>query len=223
MAGIEDFVRRILVLGRGRLPKAKGQASRKCQNPDQRTHRVLHLCMRSVEGLNRLLMRMLSARASESEILIGPNYDETAPSTPAWMRQGMVRDPACGFDRWVLAGGCRACRDHRTGAGRTQSRDCDPGLRSGLLFQRRRAAGWPPRDRISRYGATWRFHSEANRAAFAKDPDLYMPRYGGHDPVAVGQGTARPGDPDFWAVREKKLFCSNRKRPSGISSLIRHA
>ena len=55
-------------------------------------------------------------------------------------------------------------------------------------------------------GATWRFHSEANRAAFAKDPDLYMPRYGGHDPVAVGQGTARPGDPDFWAVRDKKLF-----------------
>jgi hypothetical protein len=55
-------------------------------------------------------------------------------------------------------------------------------------------------------GATWRFHSEANRAAFAKDPDLYMPRYGGHDPVAVGQGIARPGDPDFWAVRDKKLF-----------------
>ncbi len=55
-------------------------------------------------------------------------------------------------------------------------------------------------------GATWRFHSEANLAAFAKDPDHYVPRYGGHDPVAVGQGIARPGDPDFWAIHDKKLF-----------------
>jgi hypothetical protein len=55
-------------------------------------------------------------------------------------------------------------------------------------------------------GATWRFHSEANRAAFASDPDRYMPRYDGRDPVAVGHGVARRGDPDFWAIHDKKLF-----------------
>ena len=31
-------------------------------------------------------------------------------------------------------------------------------------------------------GAIWRFHNEGNRAAFAADPDVYMPRYGGYDP-----------------------------------------
>ena len=37
-------------------------------------------------------------------------------------------------------------------------------------------------------------------------PEIYMPRYGGHDPVAVGRGIARPGHPDFWAIHDKKLF-----------------
>jgi len=122
------------------------------------------------------------------------------------MRQGMVRDPACGFDRWVLAGGCRACRDHRTGAGRTQSRIAIQGFDPVSYFNEGEPLAGLQEHEFRHDGATWRFHSEANRAAFAKDPDLYMPRYGGHDPVAVGQGTARPGDPDFWAVRDKKLF-----------------
>ncbi len=54
-------------------------------------------------------------------------------------------------------------------------------------------------------GAAWRFRNEGNRAAFAEHPEIYMPRYGGHDPIAIGRGTARPGHPDFWAIHENKL------------------
>jgi hypothetical protein len=42
-------------------------------------------------------------------------------------------------------------------------------------------------------GATWRFHNEGNRAAFAEHPEVYMPNYGGYDPVAVARGVAAPG------------------------------
>jgi hypothetical protein len=55
-------------------------------------------------------------------------------------------------------------------------------------------------------GVAWRFHNEGNRAAFAGDPDIYMPQYGGHDPVAIATGVARPGHPDFWAIHKDRLF-----------------
>ena len=42
-------------------------------------------------------------------------------------------------------------------------------------------------------GAIWRFENEGNRAAFAADPDVYMPRFGGYDPVGVSRGVATPG------------------------------
>ena len=41
-------------------------------------------------------------------------------------------------------------------------------------------------------GAVWRFANDGNRAAFAADPDIYMQRYGGYDPVGVSRGLATP-------------------------------
>lgn len=55
-------------------------------------------------------------------------------------------------------------------------------------------------------GVAWRFHNEGNRTAFADDPDVYMPQYGGHDPVAISIGVARAGHPDFWAIHNDRLF-----------------
>ena len=55
-------------------------------------------------------------------------------------------------------------------------------------------------------GAAWRFHNEGNRAAFAKDPRVYMPQYGGHDPVAIAGNVARAGHPDVWAIHNGRLF-----------------
>jgi len=55
-------------------------------------------------------------------------------------------------------------------------------------------------------GAVWRFHNEGNRAAFAADPDVYMPRYGGYDPVGISRGLATPGFPALWVVFEERVY-----------------
>lgn len=55
-------------------------------------------------------------------------------------------------------------------------------------------------------GAVWRFRNEGNRAAFADKPDVYMPRLGGYDPMAVGRGLATPGHPMVWLIANKRLY-----------------
>ena len=55
-------------------------------------------------------------------------------------------------------------------------------------------------------GAIWRFDNEGNRAAFAADPDVYMPRYGGYDPVGIARGLSTPGFPELWVVHDERLF-----------------
>jgi hypothetical protein len=54
--------------------------------------------------------------------------------------------------------------------------------------------------------AVWRFTNEGNRAAFVENPDVYMPRFGGYDPVAVARGTSVAGHPLFWAVAAGRLY-----------------
>jgi hypothetical protein len=55
-------------------------------------------------------------------------------------------------------------------------------------------------------GVVWRFRNIGNRAAFAERPDIYMPRYGGYDPVAVARGVAVPGEPNVWIIAGQRLF-----------------
>ena len=55
-------------------------------------------------------------------------------------------------------------------------------------------------------GAVWRFRSLGNRAAFKADPTVYMPRFGGYDPVGVARGVAVPGNPQLWAISDQRLY-----------------
>jgi len=55
-------------------------------------------------------------------------------------------------------------------------------------------------------GAVWRFENEGNKAAFAADPDVYMPRFGGYDPVGVSRGVATPGNPVLWVISDQRLY-----------------
>jgi len=55
-------------------------------------------------------------------------------------------------------------------------------------------------------GATWRFASEANRAAFMADPAKYAPQYGGYCAWAVSQGYTAKGDPNAWKIVGDKLY-----------------
>jgi hypothetical protein len=55
-------------------------------------------------------------------------------------------------------------------------------------------------------GVVWRFSNPGNRAAFAERPDVYMPQYGGYDPVGVARGVAVAGNPDVWTIVGDQLF-----------------
>ena len=55
-------------------------------------------------------------------------------------------------------------------------------------------------------GAVWRFANVGNRAAFVASPDVYMPQYGGYDPLGVAHGIAVAGNPNVWLITGEKLF-----------------
>lgn len=62
-------------------------------------------------------------------------------------------------------------------------------------------------DHEYRYGGTiWRFRNIGDQAAFAAHPDVYMPRYGGYDPMGLGRGVAVAGNPLVWAMVREHVY-----------------
>ncbi len=59
---------------------------------------------------------------------------------------------------------------------------------------------------LTQGGAVWRFRNEGNRAAFADHPEVYTPRFGGYDPVAIARGASVPGHPLVWVVLGERLY-----------------
>jgi len=57
---------------------------------------------------------------------------------------------------------------------------------------------------------TWRFRSEANRAAFRAEPDAFVPRFGGYDPVALIRNAPVAGHPAIFAVHDGRLYLFHR-------------
>lgn len=55
-------------------------------------------------------------------------------------------------------------------------------------------------------GAVWRFSNEGNRAVFAAHPEIYMPRFGGNDPIALARGVTLNGNPWIWVVFGDRLY-----------------
>ena len=55
-------------------------------------------------------------------------------------------------------------------------------------------------------GVVWRFLNSGNRAAFARDPLVYAPRFAGYDPFSVAIGRPAQGHPAIWAIHEDRLF-----------------
>ncbi len=53
---------------------------------------------------------------------------------------------------------------------------------------------------------TWQFASAKNRDLFAKNPDKYVPQYGGFCAWAVSQGYTASTDPDAWKIANGKLY-----------------
>lgn len=59
---------------------------------------------------------------------------------------------------------------------------------------------------LSSQGAVWRFRNEGDRAAFADHQEVYTPRFGGYDPMAILRGRSVPGHPLVWAVVGEQLY-----------------
>jgi len=59
---------------------------------------------------------------------------------------------------------------------------------------------------LSYQGVVWRFRNAGNKAAFVAHPDVYMPRYGGYDAIAIGRGVAVPGNPLLWARVGDRIY-----------------
>jgi hypothetical protein len=59
---------------------------------------------------------------------------------------------------------------------------------------------------LSYAGAVWRFRNAGNRAAFMQRPDVYMPQFGGYDPILLARQVATPGHPRYWLIVEGRLY-----------------
>lgn len=75
-------------------------------------------------------------------------------------------------------------------------------------FTQNEAVKGDPAIKTEHLGVTWRFASEANKAAFIAAPDKYMPQFGGF--CANGINYAIPwgagGGPNTWRIYRGKLY-----------------
>lgn len=55
-------------------------------------------------------------------------------------------------------------------------------------------------------GVTYRFASDANRAAFLEDPAKYAPQYGGFCAHGMAYAVKLGGDPQWWRIADGRLF-----------------
>jgi YHS domain-containing protein len=55
-------------------------------------------------------------------------------------------------------------------------------------------------------GATWHFSTTQNRELFAKNPEKYVPQYGGYCAYGWSQGYAVKTEPEAWSVVDGKLY-----------------
>ena len=60
-------------------------------------------------------------------------------------------------------------------------------------------------------GATWWFASAADRAEFSRNPEKYIPQYGGYCAYGVSKGHTAPIDPEAWTIVEGKLYLNYSK------------
>lgn len=60
-------------------------------------------------------------------------------------------------------------------------------------------------------GAKWQFVSAENRDAFKKEPEKYVPQYGGYCAWAVGHGYTADTDPQTGKVVDGKLYLNYSK------------
>jgi hypothetical protein len=116
---------------------------------------------------------------------------------------GLLAAAAAGVALWRLSGG----RDH----GFESARNLDSrglalrGYDPVAYFSGRPTAGRAELTAIHD-GATYRFASAENRAAFVAEPTRFLPAYGGFCAWAAAQGYKADADPEAYTVVGDRLF-----------------
>ena len=65
-------------------------------------------------------------------------------------------------------------------------------------------------------GVTYLFASDAHRKAFEREPERYVPAYGGFCAYGVSVGKKFVGDPDVWKLRDGRLFLNLDNKVKGL-------
>ncbi|EEY99356.1 hypothetical protein VOA_001705 [Vibrio sp. RC586] len=66
-------------------------------------------------------------------------------------------------------------------------------------------------------GAEWFFASQQNLDSFVSDPEKYAPQFGGYCAWAVSEkNDFAPGDPQYWAIEDGKLYLNYDKKIKGL-------
>ncbi|CAM2064028.1 YHS domain-containing protein [Sulfidibacter corallicola] len=111
---------------------------------------------------------------------------------------------------WLLVFCCVAfaANDTNTTSGLTSK---GPGLAlhgydAVAFFTEHRAVEGTARHAVVYNEATYRFSSEENRAAFARNPEKYVPQFGGFCAYGVSVGAKFDGDPRYWKIVGGKLY-----------------
>jgi YHS domain-containing protein len=55
-------------------------------------------------------------------------------------------------------------------------------------------------------GAKWLFSNQENMEKFKRDPEAYVPQFGGYCSYAVSKGYTADGDPQAWKIVDGRLF-----------------
>jgi YHS domain-containing protein len=75
-------------------------------------------------------------------------------------------------------------------------------------FTQNAAVRGDPAIKLQHKGVTWRFASEAHRAEFQRNPDRYMPQFGGFCTNGINYAVpwGAGGGPDTWRIYRGKLY-----------------
>ncbi len=143
---------------------------------------------------------------------------ERKPPLLSRLLLGMALGVALGAGIFAPFGPSRAATDNQLAVNVTTGLAIS-GFDPVAYFTEGKALFGRPEFELNLDGAVWRFSNEGNRGAFAKNPEVYGPRFGGYDPVAIGRGRSVPGHPLIWTVAGQRLylFYSEQTRASFLA------
>jgi hypothetical protein len=136
-----------------------------------------------------------------------PDYDGSTAEEKAILLQFCGHCWTIGLCRFDIRFGCRPRRfGRRADCGRLAYRLAIDGYDPVAFFTDGKPVQGSADLELRKGGVIWRFTNVGNRAAFAAAPNVYMPQYGGYDPVGVARGLAVAGSPSVWMIQGQRLF-----------------